>query len=179
MIVNLINSLFELMVFLALLAVIAIVGFVLWTILYVVFGLFEGKGGKILAPQNKSTQGVKKPPYIPHPEPIPNILYHGTKTFEAALSILIEGWFVGPSKKIWMTSNLGTARGYGRYIVECHIAPYTGLTKMHGQVFTADVPHAIKDTLYRIHGVTPKKILNSQTGGQLYPQTEDSRKRGW
>jgi hypothetical protein len=102
---------------------------------------------------------------------IPGIVYHGTKSLPAAVSIIYDGWQVGLTKHIWVTSGFETAKAYGDFIVAIHVAPYAGLTHVGNDVYTAPVPHAEEDTFYRIHGLTPRCVLSAQTGRQIYPLT--------
>jgi len=101
--------------------------------------------------------------------PPPGILYHGTKTLEAALSILYDGWLVGALQAVYMTSDFTTASGYGEYIIEIKVSPHAGLTYMWGDIYTASLPQARAGTYCRISGVTPIRVVRAATGDHIAP----------
>ena len=102
-------------------------------------------------------------------QPVPGILYHGTKTLQNALSIIRDGWLVSSLREVYMTSDFKIAKGYGNYIVECHATPISGVHHKFGAIFTASIPHALNGIYYFISGVTPRRILSANNKMQIYP----------
>ena len=102
-------------------------------------------------------------------QPVPAILYHGTKTRQDASSIIRDGWLVSSLKEVYMTSDFKLAKVYGNYIVECHVAPISGVHHKLGAIFTASIPNTLNGIYYFISGVTPRRVLSANNGKQIYP----------
>jgi hypothetical protein len=105
----------------------------------------------------------------PPAEVQPTRLYHGGPLHAVTDIYRNNRWLVGVSRAVWMTADFNVAKGYankGGAIVELYVAPGVSLTKNWEGVYTAPVPHATPGRYYRIDGITPMRVLDTQ-GMQL------------
>lgn len=100
----------------------------------------------------------------PYLDPQPLRLNHGT-TLKNALEILNSGlWLIGPTRALWMTTDIEIAKIYAREnggIVIINVDPSLKLTNQSGGIYTYNIPNAMPyQEYYKIDGLTPMGVIS-------------------
>jgi hypothetical protein len=102
----------------------------------------------------------------------PTVVYHGGP-WGAVMDIFRNNrWHVGPSKEIWFTSSPDIAKNYARSkgpgaIIELRVDSYVALNDKGNGIYAAPVHHAEDGKYYRIAGIRPVRILDTDNSRKI------------